>query len=119
MRLFLSSDELGSPADHGQMNQALADLAGPVSRIAIVANGRDGEPPKRRRERVAAETHSLEPLGAEMVELDLRDHADRPDELRRALSDIDLVWITGGDMNVLRACMCSSGLDSALRRRLA
>jgi dipeptidase E len=138
VRLFLASDELGNPAGHGQLTRALAELAGPVARIAVVANGRDGEPPEQRRQRVAAEKASLEPLNAEVIELDLRDHVNGPDtgealtttdaaltdtdaaltDTDAALTDTDLIWITGGDMNLLRGLIRSSGLDSALRRRL-
>jgi dipeptidase E len=117
MRLFLASDELGNPAGHGRLTRALAQLAGPVSRIAVVANGRDGEPPEQRRRRVVAEKASLEPLHAEVIELDLRDYVAGPDT-GAALADTDLIWITGGDMNLLRGLIRSSGLDLVLRRRL-
>jgi dipeptidase E len=131
VRLFLASDELGNSAGHVQLTRALAELAGPVTRIAVVANGRDGEPPEQRRQRVAAEKAGLEPLKAEVIELDLRDHVNGPDtgaaltttdaaltDTDAALTDTDLIWITGGDMNLLRGLIRSSGLDSALRRRL-
>ena len=138
MRLFLASDELANPAGAGQLTRGLADLAGPLSRIAVIANGRDGEPPEQRRRRVAAEKASLEPLKAEVFELDLRDHVHGPStgvaltdteaaladteaalaDTEAALTDTELIWITGGDMNLLRGLITSSGLDSALRRRL-
>lgn len=124
MRLFLASDELGNPAGRGQLTLALAELAGPVTRIAVVANGRDGEPPEQRRQRVNAEKASLEPLHAEVIELDLRDYVNQPDpasafaDTDAALTDTDLIWITGGDMNGLGRLARSSGLDETLRRRL-
>ncbi|MGH2868138.1 MAG: Type 1 glutamine amidotransferase-like domain-containing protein [Solirubrobacteraceae bacterium] len=118
MRLFLASAELSHPSNDGELTRALTELAGPVSRIAVVANGRDSEPPEQRRQRVAAETRSLDPLHAEAIELDLRDYADRPDALDHALADIDLIWLTGGDMNLLRGLVRRTGLDTALRRRL-
>ena len=119
VRLFLASADLDHPSNDGQLTRALTELAGPVSRVAVVANGRDGDPPEQRRRWVATELRSLDPLHAETIELDLRDHANRPEALDRALADIDLIWVTGGDMNLLRALMSSSGLDTALRRRLA
>lgn len=118
VRLFLASAELSHPSNDGQLTRALAELAGPVSRIAVVANGRDGESPEQRRQSVTTELRSLDPLDAETIELDLRDHANRPDALERALADTDLIWVTGGDMNLLRELMRSSGLDTALQLRL-
>ncbi len=119
MRLFLASADLDHPSNDGQLTRALIELAGPVSRVAVVANGRDGDPAEQRRRWVAAELRSLDPLDAEAIELDLRGHADRPEALARALADIDLIWVTGGDMHLLRARMRSSGLHTALRGRLA
>lgn len=119
MRLFLASAELSHPSNHGQLTRALAELAGPVSSIAVVANARDGDPPQQRRHWVATELRSLEPLHAETIELDLRDPANRSHALDRALADTALIWVTGGDMNMLRALMRSSGLDTIIQRRLA
>jgi dipeptidase E len=119
VRLFLASAELSHPSNEGHLTRALAELAGPVSSIAVVANARDGDPPEQRRHWVATELRSLDPLHAETIELDLRDHANRSDALDRALADTDLIWVTGGDMNLLRALMRSSGLDTVIQRRLA
>jgi dipeptidase E len=118
VRLFLASAELSHPSNDGDLTRALAELAVPVSRIAVVANARDGEPPEQRRHWVTTEFRSLDPLHAETVELDLRDHANRPHAIDQALAGTDLIWVTGGDMNLLRERMRSSGLDTALQRRL-
>lgn len=121
MRLFLASAELSHPSNDGRLTRALAELAGPVSSIAVVANARDGDPPEQRRHWVATELRSLDPLG-ETIELDLRDlgaQANRSDALHRALANTDLIWVTGGDMNLLRARMRSTGLDTVIQRRVA
>ncbi|MGB9185201.1 MAG: Type 1 glutamine amidotransferase-like domain-containing protein [Solirubrobacteraceae bacterium] len=119
MRLFLASAELNHPSNHGELTRALAELATPVSRIAVVANARDGEPPEQRRHWVTSDLSSLDPLHADTVELDLRDLGDRPHAIDQALAGTDLIWVTGGDMDLLRERMRSSGLDTALQRRLA
>lgn len=80
----------------------------------MVANGRDGAPAEQRGQWVTTEMRSLGPLHGETVELDLRDHINRPDALDPVLADIDLIWVTGGDMNV-----CANSCAAAVWRPLS
>lgn len=54
-----------------------------------------------------------------MVELDLRSYFGASDELKRFLTDIDLVWINGGNAFILRRAMKQSGFDALIRSAVA
>ncbi|WP_081706557.1 Type 1 glutamine amidotransferase-like domain-containing protein [Nocardia sp. CNY236] len=112
MRLFLSSYRFGAHYDR------LATLAGPPSRVAVIANACDAWPAAR----AAALTSELVPLralGYTPQEIDLREFVAQAAELERRLADFPLVWVRGGNTFVLRAQFARSGADIALARLLA
>ena len=113
MRLYLSSFGLGERSD------ALAALLRGGRRAAVVLNAKDTAPEASRARSLVQETAALAGLGLEAQELDLRDFFGASRRLRDALTEIDLLWVRGGNAFVLRRAMRQSGLDDLLPDFLA
>jgi len=112
VRLFLSSFRLDDTW------RELPDLVGAGARTAVVLNALDNVPDFPRADWMEAERSALAALGLRAFELDLRTCVGRPDALRSALAGVGLVWVTGGNVFVLREAMRRSGLDAVLLERL-
>lgn len=104
MRLYLSSFRIG---DHPE---ALQRLTGSGRRALVVANAADAASAADRAERVAAELDALTGLGYHARELDLRT-VGGPGELEKTLRGVDLLWLRGGNVFVLREQLARTGLD--------
>ena len=115
MKLYLSSYELGSAA--GRLKAMT-----PHDKIAYIPNARDysNVDPERRINRDDHDTSALRALGLEVELVDLRRFFGRPDALRGKLETIGAIFISGGNVFILRQAMRLSGLDdilTGLRRR--
>ena len=93
-------------------------LAGSARRAAIIVNALDHRPGGRTIW-LKEQTDKLVGLGFSVVELDLRSYFGTPDKLKRFLSDIDLVWINGGNAFILRRAMKQSGFDVLIKSAVA
>ena len=113
MRLYLSSVRLGNRP------KALLDLLNGSRRAAVVVNAADHETDEERAESYERERSDLAGLGLDPYELDLRDYFDRPDALRERLEDIDLLWVRGGNVFVLRRALARCGAEDLLIELLA
>jgi dipeptidase E len=112
MRLFLSSSHLSSSPHE------LSGLVKPGARVVVVANALDNLPDFPRAGWLDNEYDGLAQLGLSAYEVDLREHYAEPKALHEALADSELVWVTGGNVFVLRDAMRRSGLDVLLQARL-
>jgi|HubBroStandDraft_6_1064221.scaffolds.fasta_scaffold436985_1 dipeptidase E len=112
MRLYLSSFDLGERPDE------LVALTGSARRAAIILNALDSRP-EGRAAWLRKQTEKLLDLGFTVVELDLRSYFGTSDKLEGFLSDIDLVWINGGNTFILRRAMKQSGFDVLIKSALA
>jgi dipeptidase E len=113
MRLYLSSFRLGNRPD------ALLDLLDGGRRTAVIVNATDDKTDEERVASYERERADLTDLGLDPYELDLRDHFDRPDALRERLEDIDLLWVRGGNVFVLRRALARCGAEELLIELLA
>jgi dipeptidase E len=113
VRLFLASSSPATPAPE------LVDLVGAGARVAVVANAQDGAGGGARRRVLDEEHRLLDRLGFSSFELDLRRHFRRRGRLAGALAQADLLWVTGGNVFILRDALGRSGLDRLLAPRLA
>ena len=113
MRLYLSSFRLG---DHPEELRALAGDRG--GRAAVIANAIDDTPGDVRRVGVLLELTALAKLGFEPAELDLRDYFGEPERLRTDLAGVQLAWLRGGNVFLLRYALRRSGGDDVLRALL-
>jgi dipeptidase E len=111
MRLYLSSLGLGDRPD-----QLLAMAQG-RGRAAIIPNALDLLP-EAAWFWTRKQTANLTKLGFSVVELDLRAHFGKPDQLAAFLLDIDMIWVNGGNAFVLRRAMKQCGFDALIRHRL-
>ncbi len=112
MRLFLSSYRFGSHVE------SLLSLLGAGRRAAIIENALDGIDPEAR-ERYRRDIYDpIADFGAHGVaarQLDLRAYFGHPEALRASLRQVDLVWVMGGNVFVLRRAMKQSGFDVVIR----
>jgi dipeptidase E len=101
VKLYLSSYRVGHDA------AALRALVGDGHRAGVVMNACDvfGDP----RKVWPREEADLAELGFEATEVDLREHFGDPAGLRDQLSELDLLWVVGGNTFVLARAMDASG----------
>ena len=112
MKLYLSSYKIGNEADR------LKRLV-PKGKIGYVANALDFANVNRERRigHIQADSGSLEALGLEVHQVDLRDYFGRTDALKSRLDDLGAIFVSGGNVFVLRQAMKLSGLDVLLQER--
>ena len=108
MRLYLSSFRFGDAF------QQLLDMAGQGARAGIVMNAVDFIP-QEQREAYARNVYDpgaiLRQHGLQASDLDLRAYFGDTEGLARALAELDLVWVAGGNSFLLRRAMRQSGFD--------
>lgn len=112
MRLYLSSFRNGDHPEH------LLRLMRRPGRVVVVANAMDGAPPDVREAAVQLELDNLASIGLEATELDLREYDGR-DRLADALKGVEVLWVRGGNVFLLRHAMATSGADRLLPELLA
>lgn len=109
--IYLSSYCLGRNAD------VLRAVDG-RTRAGIVCNALDVFGDSRLRN-WAREADDLAGLGYASEEIDLRDHFDDRDGLALRLTDLDLLWVVGGNSFALARAMTAAGCSNAVRSALA
>jgi dipeptidase E len=97
--------------------EAGSELVAADSRVAVVLNAQDRAGRRARRRALAEETDHLAGAGLAPAELDLRRYYRRRGSVSDALDDLDLLWVAGGNVFVLREAMRRSGFDAALSGR--
>lgn len=112
MKLYLSSYRFGNrPAE-------LTTFVGAGAKVALIANARDYQPVQERSTCVTDESRQLQELGFTVAELDLRNYFDESQQLEHDLQGCDAVWVSGGNVFLLRSAMARSGADTILTRRI-
>ncbi|MGH8255112.1 MAG: Type 1 glutamine amidotransferase-like domain-containing protein [Steroidobacteraceae bacterium] len=109
MKLYLSSYGIGDKA--GTLKAWV-----PGGQIGYVPNALDfpGADPDRRSKHIERDCESLQQLGLTASLIDLRGYFGHGQALRNRLSDFKAVFVTGGNVFVLRQAMKLSGLDAIL-----
>ena len=110
MKFYLSSRELGNEVE--KLKQSVAK-----GKIAYIPNARDftGADPERKAKRTEKDMASLRSLGLQVELLDLRDYFGKRDVLKQKLEELGAIFISGGNVFVLRQAMKLSGLDEILK----
>ncbi len=110
MRFYLSSYELGNETEK------LKALV-PKERIGYIPNARDysGADPIRRAARTEKNLGSLSALGLRVEPVDLQDYFGKRAELQKKVEELGAVFVSGGNVFVLRQAMRLSGLDDILK----
>lgn len=104
MRLYLSSFRIGNHPDR------LLELAGSGRRVALICNALDDRPDGVRQAAVDRELADLTSLGFDVTELDLRHGRSAIAQL----AAVDVLWVRGGNVFVLRQAMAGSGADATI-----
>lgn len=111
MKLYLSSYKLGDNPSR------LAALLNDNASVGYVPNALDftKADPVRRQQNIDDDMALLKGIGLQPELLDLRDYFGTPGDLRKVVSTLGGLWISGGNTFVLRQAMKLSGLDEQLR----
>ncbi len=89
-------------------------MAGEGATVAVIANSLDALQADDRAARVDGECEALTFLGFDAREIDLR----RVRDVDRAFSEVDALWMRGGNVFVLRHALALSGADESVVRML-
>lgn len=113
MKFYLSSYELGNETEK------LKNLVS-KGKIGYIPNARDftSADPERRAKRNDNNMGSLRALDLEVELVDLRNYFGKQDELKKKLAELGAIFISGGNVFVLRQAMKLSGLDEILKELL-
>jgi len=111
MKFYLSSYKLGNETD--KLKKLL-----PNGKIGYIPNALDfsGADPEKRERHIGKDMSSLRELGIEVELVNLRDYFGKHDELKYKLEEFGAIFISGGNVFVLRQAMKLSGLDELLKK---
>ncbi|MDP3900562.1 MAG: Type 1 glutamine amidotransferase-like domain-containing protein [bacterium] len=109
MKYYLSSYEIGNETEK------LKTLI-PKGKIGYIPNARDftGSDPERRAKRNEKDMGSLRELGLEVEMINLCDYFGKRNKLKNKLEELGAIFISGGNVFVLRQAMKLSALDEIL-----
>ena len=109
MKLYLSSYGLGDEVEK------LTSLV-PNKKIGYIPNALDfsGANKERRKKHIEKDMNSLRELGLVVDLIDLRKYFGKKDLLKDKLKELGAIFISGGNVFVLRQTMKLSGLDQTL-----
>lgn len=110
MRLYLSSFKFGNHIDK------LRGLVGPGKEAVVILNARDYKEPDNRNQYLKWEIETLDSIGFNAEELDLRNYFGKEKDLENLLNKKQLVWIDGGNTFLLRRAMKQSGFDNIIKK---
>ena len=107
MKFYLSSFMFGSETEK------LKTLLPPAGKIGHINNANDVTEitTKKIPELQSQEIEQLNHLGFNAAPLNLRDYFNEEEKLKERLSNLDGVWVSGGNTFVLRQAMKLSGFD--------
>ena len=110
MKYYLSSYELGNDTEK------LKRLV-PKGKIGYIPNARDfrGADLERKAKRTENDMNSLRELGFVVELIDLKDYFGKREDLKKKLEELGAIFISGGNVFVLRQAMKLSGLDEFLK----
>jgi len=109
MKFYLSSFKIGN--DPNQLKNLLPNNP----KAVYISNGLDFANPENQKKHQDWDLRELNEIGIVAERLDLRDYFGRQAELRDKLKDIDLIYLSGGNVYDLRIAMKLSGFDETLK----
>ena len=106
MKFYLSSYKLGGETER------LAKLFPENRKAAYISNAGDSFTNSERKRRwEESDIEDLSKLGLEVEHLDLREYFGKRDKLRTKTSEFGVIWVSGGNLFVLRQAFRLSGFD--------
>ncbi len=111
MKFYLSSYKLGSEPEK------LVGLFSENKKVGYIPNALDftKADPQRRENHIEKDMTGLADIGLEPELLDLKDYFGKKETLREKIRSLGGVWISGGNVFILRQAMKLSGLDALLK----
>lgn len=108
--MYLSSYELGNKT------KKLKEMAPDNKKLGYIFNALDftGADPERTAKRAERNMAELTGLGFECFNLDLKEYFGKPNELRELVNTLGAIWVSGGNVFVLRQAFKLSGFDDIL-----
>ena len=108
MKFYLSSYKFGNEVEK------LKSMIPANNRIGHINNSRDftNRDPERAEKNQNDEIDFLNNLGFEAEVLDLKDYFDNEEELRHKFKSLGAVWVSGGNVFIIRQAMQLSGFDT-------
>ncbi len=114
MRFYLSSYRLGDKKEQ------LASLAAGAKDVALIANALDAIKETEKRSKVIQRSvDDLTEIGFVPTVIDLRQYFGRPNTLKAHLASFKILFVTGGNVFLLRKAMYQSGFDQWMYSQLA
>lgn len=112
MKLYLSSYKMGDKAEE------LKRMFSANNQVGYVPNALDFTKVdlERRAKHIKADIENLKSLGLVVEMLDLKNYFDKIDCLEGKLNELGGIWVTGGNVFILRQAMKLSGLDKLLKK---
>lgn len=112
MKYYLSSFGLGNK------KELLKSLT-PKGKIGYIPNARDYPDLdlQRHQQLIEKETHALRELGLEVEVFDLKKYFKKDNLLKKKLLELGAIFVSGGNVFILRQAMKLSGLDLFLTQR--
>lgn len=109
MKFYLSSFKIGN--DPNQLKSLLPEN----SKAVYISNGLDFAKPESQKKHQDWDLRELSEIGISAEQLDLRKYFGKQAELRNKLQDVDLIYVSGGNVYDLRIAMRLSGFDEILK----
>lgn len=112
MRLYLSSYKLGNEGE--TLKAWLAETNKQVGYITNAFDFTTWDDPANRQKHMDFDMNELEALGLHVQVLDLKDYFGKKDALESKLTELDMLWVSGGNTFILRQAMRLSGFDELI-----
>lgn len=109
MKFYFSSFKIG--ADPNQLKCLLPDNP----KAVYISNGLDFSKHEIQKKHQDWDLRELSDIGISAEQLDLRAYFGKHAELRNKLQDVDLIYVSGGNVFDLRIAMNLSGFDEILK----
>lgn len=109
MKLYLSSYKLGNSSEILKKW-----LSSTNKKVGYIPNALDFLDSDRFQVHTEFDMNELKSLGFNVEMLDLRDYFGRKGELAAKLSELDMLWVSGGNTFILRQAMRLSGFDELI-----
>lgn len=111
MNFYLSSYKIGSK----EAVEKLKNLIPFNKKTAYISNAFDfANDIQRRKENEEEDIKEIESIGLKIEYFDLRKYFNQPDNLEKDLKHFGVIWVSGGNVFVLRQAMKLSGFDQIL-----
>lgn len=109
MKFYLSSFKIGDDPNQ------LKNLVPSNAKAVYISNGLDFAKPESQKKHEEWDLRELHEINITAKQLDLREYFGNKNALKSKLQDVDLIYISGGNVYDLRLAMHLSGFDEILK----